>query len=85
MTVYRKPTKDEQLKGWADLAFEMNLHRTITMNQGAVVRCLERIDSWVQAHSDQNGERDDKRIQQNIAAAFWTRIARDATPGIKSK
>ena len=81
--MYRKPTDKEVVKAFNDLAFELNLHRTITMNHGAVVKCLERVDRYVQAHADGNGERTDDRIQQNINRAFWEHLAQDPVAGQK--
>lgn len=82
---FRKPTQAEQLDAWKHLAFEMNLHRTITMNNGAVVKCLERIDAWVGAHSDRNGEKSEKDIELSIRWAFWNFICKNPVAGLKDQ
>jgi hypothetical protein len=76
--IYREPTLREQVDAWQALAWEINLHRTITLNNTAVTKCLERIDDFVNAH----GARD-KAV---VIATFWEEIAqkpevgRTATP-----
>lgn len=82
---YRKPTLQEQADAWKDLAFEINLHRTITMNHNAVVECLKRIDAWVGSHGTGNGERSDKDIDANITRAFWEKIAKNPEAGQKAR
>ena len=72
---YRKPLLQEQVDAWNRYAFELNLHRTITMNHERIMECLKRLDSYVGAHSDANGERPEKEVQGNIAEAFWRFIA----------
>lgn len=81
---YRKPTLKEEVAAWRALAWEVNLHRTITMNHDAVVKCLQRMDAYVGAHSSANGERPDNEIQQNVNEAFWKHIAKDETQGALS-
>jgi hypothetical protein len=73
--MYRQPTKDEELAAWHRLAFQLNLHRTITLDNSKIVECLTRIDSWVAAHGDANGERSEAAIKANVARAFWKFIA----------
>ena len=80
---YRKPTKDEQLDAWKHLAFQLNLHRTITMNNTAVVDCLRRIDAWVDAHSTSNGYLSDKQVQERVNRAFWEHIVKNPQAGLK--
>lgn len=82
---YRKPTLQEQADAWKHLAFEINLHRTITMNHGAVVECLKRIDSWVESHGTANGERSDKDVDANVNRAFWEKIAKTPEVGLKAR
>jgi hypothetical protein len=85
MSQYRKATPVEQLDAWKHLAFELNLHRTITMDNGSVKACLARIDTWVNAHATGNGERPEKEVQQNVNAAFWENICKNPSAGLKSK
>lgn len=73
--IMRKPTKEEQIKAWEHLAWQINLHRMITMDEGGVISCLKRIDAWVGAHADANGERPEKEVDANVNAAFWNKIA----------
>jgi len=82
---YRKPTQQEQLDAWKHLAFEINLHRTVTMNHGAVIECLKRIDSWVSAHGSGNGEKSDKQVEVNVATAFWEHICKNSEAGLKEQ
>lgn len=83
MSKYRKATTTDQLDAWKNLAFELNLHRTITMNEEGVRTCLARIDKWVQSHSTHNGERSEKQVQANVNEAFWQHICRDHRSGLK--
>lgn len=76
----RKATKDEQLVAWERLAYEINLHRTITMQHDAVISCLKRIDGWVAAHGDANGERSQTEVNANVNEAFWKYIAAKQPP-----
>jgi len=71
----RKPTQDEELQAWRSLAWRINLHRTVTMNQDEVLDCLKCIDIWVQAHADGNGERSEADVTKNVTSAFWVHIA----------
>jgi hypothetical protein len=71
----REPTLEEEVKAWRDLAWHIDLHRHITMNQPAIIAALDRMSSWVKAHSDHNGERPQEEVQANVATAFWTKIA----------
>jgi hypothetical protein len=80
---YRKPTPKEEIAAWRALAWQINLHRTITMNEAAVIDCLKRMDAWVASHSTANGERKDSEVQQNVNEAFWKYIAKDETQGAK--
>ena len=83
MSKYRKATPVEQLDAWKHLAFEMNLHRTLTMNEAAVKACLARIDNWVNAHGTHNGERSEKEVQRNVNDAFWEHICKNPQAGLK--
>lgn len=78
---YRKAMPKEYEDAMQRLLFQINLHRSITMNQDRVVECLQRIDAYVAAHADGNGERSDAEVQRNINAAFWTHIVNDHTQG----
>lgn len=73
----RKPTAEEEILAWRHLAWHIDLHRTVTMDNLQVVDALQRISSWVAAHSDANGERPEVEVDANIATAFWTKIARN--------
>jgi hypothetical protein len=73
---FRAPTQNEELKGWKDLAWRIDLHRKVTMNHAAVVACLDQLSAWVAAHSDHNGERSEEEIQQNVIDAFWKHLVR---------
>jgi hypothetical protein len=55
------------------------------MSQEGVVDCLKRIDSFVGAHSDHNGERPDIEVQRNVNHAFWTRIAQSEPPALPKR
>lgn len=81
----RKPTKDEEIQAWHRLAWQLNLHRCITMNHEGVLECLKNIDSWVNAHADANGERPHSEVQRNITNAFWKNIARMEPPAVEKK
>jgi hypothetical protein len=70
----KKPTIKEELLAWQNLAFELNFARQISMDNTKIIECLNRIDYWVNAHSEYNGERDNKSISENITDAFWKHI-----------
>jgi hypothetical protein len=71
----REPTLEEEVKAWRALAWHIDLHRYLTMSQPHVVAALDRMSSWVRAHSDHNGERPEEEVNANVATAFWTKIA----------
>ena len=75
--MYRKPTHKEQALAWHDLAFQINLHRTITMDQKAAQSVLNRMDAYVSAHAGLDHD-------ANVRAAFWEQIAQDPEVGKKS-
>lgn len=75
----RKPTPEEEVLAWRHLAWELDMHRSITMDEKRVIEVLNRISSWVASHSDANGERPEEEVDLNVATAFWTKIAK-ATP-----
>ena len=79
---YRKPTKDEEIAAWRALAWETNLHRTITMDHTKVVSCLKRMDAYVGAHASANGERSERDINRNVQEAFWVHIAQKPEDGL---
>jgi hypothetical protein len=70
---YREPTLREQVDAWQALAWEINLHRTITLNNTAVFKCLERIDDFVNSHNAR-----DKAV---VIATFWEEIAQKPEVG----
>ena len=82
--MYRKPTDKEKAQAFHDLAFKINFHRTITMNNSAVLDCLRCIDLYVDAHNA-NGERDEKVVQAKVNQAFWVHIAQNSEIGKKAK
>jgi hypothetical protein len=84
-TKFRKPTKDEEIAAWRALAWEINLHRTLTMDHRKVVACLERMDSYVASHRDGNGSIPDPEVNQNVWGAFWTHIANKPEDGLKKR
>lgn len=55
------------------------------MNHASVVACLDRIDRWVGAHGDHNGERPERDINKNINDAFWLHIAKIEPPARPEK
>lgn len=71
----RQPTPEEEVTAWRRLAWHIDLHRKITMNEPEVISSLNRMSAWVAAHSDANGERPEYDVQKNINEAFWTKIA----------
>lgn len=81
----RKPTKDEEIQAWHRLAWHMDMHRKVTMNEKEVIACLNRMSSWVGAHSDHNGERPESEIQKNVNEAFWKHIAQKAPPELPKR
>lgn len=72
----RKPTLEEEVLAWRHLAWEIDLHRKITMDHDRVVACLDRLSAWVGAHSDHNGERPESEVLKNVHEAFWKHIAK---------
>jgi hypothetical protein len=85
MLKFRKPTLLEEVAAWRALAWEMNLHRTITLNHAQVDLCLRRVDAYVTSHSDANGTRSDPEVNQNVWSAFWLHIANDPTAGQRKR
>jgi hypothetical protein len=85
MSKYRKPTKDEEIGAWRALAWEINLHRTITMDGSKVASCLVRMDVYVASHHDGNGTIPDPEVNQNVWGAFWEQIAQTPEYGLKKK
>ena len=77
---YRLPTKDEQIKAWEMLAFDINLHRAITLNPTELEACLSRVDKFVAAHTP--GALTLLDIRRNVIQAFWEQVARDPKPGL---
>lgn len=71
----RKPTLEEELDGWQKLAWNIDMHRKITLSEQGVISGLNRMSAWVSAHSDHNGERPESEVQQNVNDAFWKHIA----------
>lgn len=81
----RKPTKDEEIQAWQRLAWHMDMHRKITMNEREVIAGLNRMSAWVGAHSDHNGERPESEIQKNVNEAFWKHIAQKSPPDLPKR
>lgn len=81
----RKPTPEEELAAFKSLMWSIDLHRTITLNEKAVIAALNRISTWVQSHADANGERPASEVQKNINEAFWTQIAQHNPPPLPEK
>lgn len=80
---YRLPTKDEQIRAWEKLMFEMNMHRTITTNEAQLEVCLKRVDSFVNAHGKGlKGELTVDEIRKNVVQAFWENIAQTPAVGL---
>lgn len=78
----RKPTYDELEGGLRSFAFRVNFHRTMSMDNQAVLNDLADLDAYVQAHSSHNGEYPQKYIDARVNEAFWLRIAK-MTPPVK--
>lgn len=85
MAKFRKPTKDEELVAWRDLAFSLNFQRTITGNKPAVEAILQRIDRYVESHDTGNGTKANPEVHQQVWGAFWTHIAVDEPRGLKPR
>lgn len=85
MSKYRKPTKDEEIAAWRALAWEINLHRTMTGDKAAINACLARMDSYVSSHRDGNGTIPDPEVNQNVWSAFWEKIAGSPEVGLKKR
>lgn len=85
MSKYRKPTKDEELAAWRALAFEINLHRTLTMDNAKINACLARMDAYVSSHRTGNGSIPDPEVNQNVWGAFWEKIAATPEVGLKKR
>lgn len=85
MSKFRKPTMLEEVTAWRELAWEINLHRTITMDQAKIVECLKRMDSYVASHSDSNGTKRDPEVHQQVWGAFWTHIAQTPDVGQRKR
>lgn len=81
----RKPTLEEEVLAWRHLAWHIDMHRTITMNEKKVIEALNRITDWVAAHSDANGERPEAEVDKNVSAAFWSKIAQQEPKALESK
>lgn len=75
---YRLPTKDEQIRAWEKIAFEINMHRMIT--GGSVEPTLHRIDRFVLAHNRTNLTIDE--VRKNVVQAFWEDIAQLPEVGV---
>ena len=60
----------ERLETMEQFFWRLQLHRTLTMREDKVLAMLKMVDSWVEAHSNKNGERSDKEIKQNVAKAY---------------
>jgi hypothetical protein len=82
---YRRPTLVEELAAFHMLAWDLNFHRTISMNNTAIINILTRIDSWVGAHGAHNGERSERDIDRQVVTAFWENLAKDANTGKKPR
>ena len=76
---YRKPNKQEQLDAWKQLAFEINLYRTVNTDPQGVQECLRRIDRWVNAHQERPGV----DAEANVITAFWEQICKNPAAGLK--
>ena len=81
----RKPTPEEEVLAWRHLAWELDMHRSITMDERKVIEVLNRISSWVAAHSDANGERPIDEVDKNVSIAFWTKIAKNEPTALPAK
>lgn len=60
----------ERLKVLENFFWRLNLHRSLTMREDKVLEMLKMSDMWVNAHSDNNGERSSADIKKNIDAAY---------------
>lgn len=75
---FRLPTLQEELFAFKQTVWDLNLHRTVTMNEKEIFKILVRYDHWVGAHSAHNGERSDAAIAANVNNAFWEHIVQAA-------
>jgi hypothetical protein len=66
------PLMKEKVATYERLLHDLHFHRSVTMNNAAVVELLNRISTWSQAHYRGNGELDERQLQAGIDEAFWT-------------
>lgn len=76
---YRMPTKEEQIRAWELLAFQINLRR-VTGAPETVETCLRRIDAFVGAHNSTGTTPSD--VVANVVQAFWEQIAETPSAGL---
>lgn len=67
----KKPTQKEKIAVYEKLLHDIQFHRSVTMNQAAVVALLSKIDAWSYSHRAGNGELSEAQQQENISKAFW--------------
>lgn len=83
MTKFRKPTKDEELTAWRELAFDVNFHRVISGDTRKVDAIMQRLDRYVESHDTGNGTKANPEVHQQVWGAFWTHVANDPMRGTK--
>lgn len=82
---YRRPTLIEELAAFHMLAWDLNFHRTISMNNAAINSILARIDSWVSAHGSHNGEHSQQDIDTQVVTSFWEKLSKEPAIGKKPR
>lgn len=67
----RHPTLKEKIAVYEQLLHDIQFHREVTMDNGAVIKLLDKIAAWSYSHRKGNGEYNEKEQQQIIDNAFW--------------